>query len=74
VYDVKFEGKILNYGLNKVRFTSAVPVDSEVRLRLTLVSVDSDTAGTRVTMSNVIEIRGQDRPALIAENIVFFPS
>jgi acyl dehydratase len=74
VYRVKNEGRILNYGLNKVRFTGSVPVDSELRLRLKLLSVESDKGGTRVTMSNLIEIRGQDRPVLIAENIVYFPS
>jgi acyl dehydratase len=60
----------LNYGSNKVRFTSPVPAGSRVRLRQTIKQVEAvEGNGFRVTAESVIEIEGQARPAVIAETI-----
>ena len=60
----------INYGSNKVRFTNMVPAGSRVRLRQTLKSVEeTKDGGYRMTTDSVIEIEGQDRPALIAETM-----
>lgn len=64
------EGAVMgiNYGADKVRFMSPVKVDSEVRARAKLVEV-SEKPGNRLLIKNEItmEIKGEDRPALIAE-------
>ncbi len=60
----------LNYGSNKVRFTSPVPAGSRVRLRQRLANVEPvPDNGVRVTSEMTVEIEGQARPALVAEII-----
>ncbi|HEV7211087.1 MAG TPA: MaoC family dehydratase [Blastococcus sp.] len=59
----------VNYGLNKVRFPSPVPVGSKVRLTATLKEVEEVTGGLQVTMSAVIEREGGDKPVCIAEPV-----
>jgi len=58
----------INYGLNKVRFTSPVPVGSKVRGNVELTSVeDTKDGAVQITTKVVVEIEGADRPALVAE-------
>jgi acyl dehydratase len=60
----------LNYGSNKVRFTSAVPAGARIRLRLRIKSVEPmPNNGFRVTSESTMEVEGQERPALVAETI-----
>ncbi len=59
-----------NYGLDKVRFITAVKVGARVRLRSTLVSLeDKGTGQYLMKSSNTIEIEGEEKPALIAETL-----
>jgi acyl dehydratase len=60
----------VNYGLNRVRFTSPVPVGSELRARFRLVGIE-DVAGQgmQVTMEATIERKGSDKPVCVAETI-----
>ncbi|MES2281843.1 MAG: MaoC family dehydratase [Pseudomonadota bacterium] len=67
VYRIRVRGKGLNYGLNRIRYTSPVPVNSRVRLRQTIKAAEIVEGGVRVTSDCVIEIEGQGRPALVAE-------
>ena len=60
----------LNYGLNKVRFTSPVRPGSRVRGRDGVAKVDDNEGGLQLTCSVTVEIEGQDRPALVAESMV----
>ena len=66
----------INYGLNKVRFLAAVPVDSRVRVRSELVDASAKGDGDTVdlTVLHTVEIDGQsrtgDKPAAVAEMIV----
>ena len=57
----------INYGVNKVRFTSTVPVGSRVRARSTLVSIEAVPQGVRCVIDVTIEVDGQDRPACVAQ-------
>ena len=59
----------VNYGLNKVRFPSPVPVGSRVRLTATLAGVEEITGGRQLTFSCVIEREGGDKPVCIAEPV-----
>ena len=58
----------VNYGSNKVRFTSTVPAGSRIRLHQKIVKVEPvENNGVRVTSEVKIEVEGQERPALVAE-------
>ena len=60
----------INYGCNKVRFTSPVPAGSKVRARAKLLSADPmKGGGVRLTNEMTIEIEGQERPACVAETM-----
>ncbi|GAA5169922.1 MaoC family dehydratase [Pseudonocardia eucalypti] len=60
----------INYGLNKVRFTSPVPVGSRLRARYEVLSVE-DVGGGGVQVANkvTIELEGSERPACVAETL-----
>ncbi|MFD0848826.1 MaoC family dehydratase [Sphingosinicella xenopeptidilytica] len=61
-------GYDLNYGLNRVRFISPVPVNARFRNRMSIKSVEQREDGAYlITSENTIEIEGQERPALVAE-------
>jgi len=59
----------INYGSDRVRFTSPVPSGSRVRLHQKLLKVEDIEGGVRMTFASQMEIEGQTRPALIAETI-----
>lgn len=60
----------INYGLNKVRFTSPVRSGSRVRGRFVLSSLTDIDNGIQMTWTVTCEIEGLTRPACIAEHIV----
>ncbi|MBC7547078.1 MAG: MaoC family dehydratase [Polaromonas sp.] len=61
----------VNYGLNKVRFTSPVPVGSRLRARMKLLTVQSvDQGGTQFTWEVTVEREGETKPACVAESLV----
>ena len=62
----------VNYGLNKVRFPSPVPVGAKIRLIATLTDVEEVKGGLQLTVSAVIELEGGDKPACVAEPIFRF--
>lgn len=73
---MKIEGTKMgvNYGLNKVRFPSPVKVNSRVRGRYRLVSVEplppvGKLTGFQVTMEVTIECEGSSKPACVAETV-----
>jgi acyl dehydratase len=61
---------VINYGLNKLRFTNAVKVGSKIRARCTLVAVEEVKNSLQLTEQYTVEIEGQDRPACVAECIM----
>jgi acyl dehydratase len=63
---------VINYGLERVRFLSPVPVGSRIRAHATLASVAPASQGVRVNTSITVEIEGHDKPALVAESIALF--
>ncbi len=67
VYKVEGGKMGVNYGLNKVRFTSPVPVGSKVRGTVELVEVSDVSGGVQLVNKVTVEIEGSDRPALVAE-------
>jgi acyl dehydratase len=69
LYDVRNKSRGLNYGSNKVRFTSAVPAGSRLRMHMTLKEVHLVAGGARIVSECTVELEGRERPALIAEII-----
>ncbi|MFT3801670.1 MAG: MaoC family dehydratase [Burkholderiaceae bacterium] len=59
----------LNYGLNRVRFTSMVPAGSRLRARFVLKAADRIEGGLQLTYDVTIEREGSDKPACIAETV-----
>jgi acyl dehydratase len=57
----------LNYGLNKLRFPSPVPVGSKLRLSAQLAAVEDVAGGVQTTYVLTFEVDGQDKPACVAE-------
>jgi acyl dehydratase len=61
----------INYGLNKVRFPSPVPVGSRVRAKSSLVNIeDLGNGATQAIVSTTVEVEGSDKPACVAESVV----
>ena len=60
----------VNDGLNKVRFTSPVPVGSRLRARMTLLAAQPiDHGGLQMTWSGWVEREGSDKPVCVAESL-----
>ena len=70
VFKLATPGAKLNYGLNKVRFPNPVKVGSKIRLRVSINTVTDIPSGKQMTFTHVIEIEGEEKPALVAETVV----
>ena len=57
----------LNYGSNRVRFPSPVPVGSRIRGHFTVAAVEEIEGGVQVTLNGVAEREGQEKPVCAAE-------
>jgi len=71
IYAVKSVKMGINYGLNHVRFTAPVPVNSEVRGKVILKSfekMDNQRGkGARLIVSLTFELKNSEKPACVAE-------
>jgi acyl dehydratase len=66
----RFAGVLMgvNYGFDKVRFVSPVPVGSRIRASSELVDVQlKDANNLQVTRRFAVEVEGNERPALVAD-------
>ena len=62
-----------NYGANRIRFPNPVKVGSEVRLRSKILGVIEKNPGQfLVTSEATVEIRGEEKPALVAETVIMY--
>jgi acyl dehydratase len=59
----------VNYGLNKVRFPSPVPVGSKVRATASLKDVSEFPGGLQYVLSVTVEREGGDKPVCVAEPV-----
>jgi acyl dehydratase len=57
----------INYGTNKVRFPSPVPVGSRVRGRFTVAAIEEIEGGIQLTLNGLAEREGQEKPVCAAE-------
>ena len=57
----------VNYGLNRVRFTAPVPVNSRVRAHFVLGSWERKDDMIQTVWNVTLECEGSDKPVLVAE-------
>jgi acyl dehydratase len=57
----------INYGLNRLRFPSPVPVGSKVRAGVKLAGVEDVQGGAQATLEVTFEVEGASKPACVAE-------
>ena len=59
----------INYGANKVRFPSPVPVGAKLRLGVKLLAVEEIPGGLQSTMEFTFECEGASKPSCVSEII-----
>ena len=59
----------VNYGLEKVRFPSPVPVGAKIRLNAKVAAVEDVPGGVQATLDFTVEIDGVDKPACVARPV-----
>jgi len=69
VYRIDRLKMIVNYGANKVRFPSPVPVGSRVRAGVEILSVETEGESTQLISRITIEREGSDKPVCVAETV-----
>ena len=61
--------RAINFGLNKVRFMTPVPVGSRVRARATITKAQRRAGALLLTSEVRIEVEGERKPACVAETL-----
>lgn len=74
VVEVRGVSMGVNYGVDKVRFPSPVPVGARVRAGVDLVAVEDVTGGVQTTMRVTVEVEGTDKPACVVDALSRFYS
>jgi len=60
----------VNYGWNKIRFPAPVPVDSKVRARAEVVSVDEVGSGWHQVITRfTLEVEGGEKPCFVGDSV-----
>ncbi len=69
VDQARFEGMMMgvNYGFEKVRFISPVPVGSRIRVHKLLSKVELKGNAVQQTQTMTVEVEGNSKPALVAD-------
>lgn len=57
----------VNYGVNRVRFTAPVRVNSRLRARFVLDELERLKGGVQMVWNVTVECEGSDKPVLIAQ-------
>ena len=57
----------INYGANKVRFPSPVPVGAELRMGVTVAGAEEVGGGMQVVFDLVFEMKDAPKPACVAQ-------
>lgn len=69
-FSVRESRMVVNYGLNKVRFTKPVPVGSRLRAGFRLLAMDDVAGGAvQLTVEVAVEAEGADKPVCVAESL-----
>jgi acyl dehydratase len=57
----------LNYGSNRVRFPSPVPVGARIRVGATIESLEEVAGGVQAVVKTQVDVEGTEKPACVAE-------
>jgi acyl dehydratase len=57
----------VNYGCNKVRFPSPVPVGAKLRLGVEVATVEDVKGGVQVCLDLTFEVEGAEKPSCVAQ-------
>jgi acyl dehydratase len=60
----------LNYGVNRVRFISPMPVGDKIRMRAKLGSVEEVPGGVQLMTELTFEREGGEKPVCVAETLM----
>lgn len=66
-YRVEGTTMVINYGLNKVRFPTPVPVGSNVRAEVALAEATEVTDGLQLVVRATLQIEGNAKPGCVAD-------
>lgn len=70
LYRVDNVAMAINYGFNKVRFITPVPVGSRLRGASKITDIVKLDGGAQATFTTTIEVEGSAKPAAVIESIV----
>jgi acyl dehydratase len=60
----------VNYGWNKIRFPAPVPVDSRLRARLEIASLEEVGGGWMQMVSRItLEVEGNEKPCFVGDSV-----
>lgn len=69
IYTVQRRSRGINYGLDRVRFVTAVPAGARVCLDVALDAVLPLAGGMRLTFTSTLRLADAPRPALVATTL-----
>lgn len=70
IFDFTGMGRVLNYGLDRVRFLSPVRPGDRLRARAELVEATDTGPGVLGRVRYTLDIDGQDRPACVVDALM----
>jgi acyl dehydratase len=59
----------VNYGVDRVRFTSATPSGGFVRGRVSLIECEKKDSSAKYKLGITVELKGQEKPVCVAETL-----
>jgi acyl dehydratase len=60
----------VNYGLDRVRFPAPLPVGAQWRGGVELLEVSDVPGGVQMKLRVTVEVKGSEKPAMVAESLV----
>lgn len=72
LFDVTGVKTKVNYGLEKVRFPSPVPVGAQIRMKATIAEVTEVAGGYQIAVDQVVEVKDAPKPAVVSRGLYRF--
>lgn len=70
LYRVGRVARVINYGIDRLRFPAAVPVGARIRATATIVSAKPAESHLLLGVKFVVEVEGSAAPGMVAETLV----
>ncbi|WP_121866081.1 MaoC family dehydratase [Glutamicibacter nicotianae] len=72
LFDVTGVKTKVNYGLEKVRFPSPVPVGAKIRMKAEIADVEEVKGGYQIAVDQVVEVESGTKPAVVSRGLYRF--